>query len=182
MIHQALIDWEDNPIITTLDSIAAPIDLVQFPTVTVCSENYTPPDNWSYLEKVLNFLSFECATDEKYSDVNCNDTQKLRDDYNSLIITITESMKSLYLKNKNIDIWMNGVSIQYSNYVQVTSDLLTKGDLSLNDISIGTRDNFAKHLTMTDLFDDIGNYSVLNTLWGREVYTCQKPNVKTSIF
>jgi hypothetical protein len=82
IVQQSLNDWSDNPIITTLDSIAAPIDLVQFPTVTVCSEKNTPPDNWSYLEKVLNFLSFDCHDEKdsnykRLSDVTCNDTQKL---------------------------------------------------------------------------------------------------------
>jgi hypothetical protein len=186
MVQQALTDWSDNPIITTLDSIAAPINLVQFPTVTVCSEKNYPPDNWSFLEKVLNFLSFDCGCN-KYSllqcfNANCTDTQHLRDDYNGLITTIAERMKSLYLKNKHINIWIQSNPIQYANYVQVTSDLLTKGDLSLNDISIGTRDNFAKNLQWTYLFDDIGNYSVLNTLWGMELYTCQQPKCKNKYF
>jgi hypothetical protein len=39
------------------------------------------------------------------------------------------------------------------NYVQVTADLLAKGDVSLNDISIGTVDNFAKNVEMHIMFD-----------------------------
>jgi hypothetical protein len=187
MIYHTLIDWEDNPIITTLDSIAAPIDLAQFPTVTVCSEKNTPPDNWSFLENVLNFLSFDC--DKAYissysewfvnceSEVNCTDTQKLRDDYNGLITTIAESIKSLYRRNKNIDIWMNVQDmLNVFNYVSVTSDLLTKGDLRLNDISIGTRDNFAKHLRWTKMFDNISDYTAVGFGF---TFFCKEPNVTT---
>jgi hypothetical protein len=186
IVQQSLNDWSDNPIITTLDSIAAPIDLVQFPTVTVCSEKNTPPDNWSYLEKVLNFLSFDCHDEKdsnykRLSDVTCNDTQKLRDDYNSLITIMTESMKKLYLQNKNIDIWTYSENTPtVDNYVQVSSDLLTKGDLRLNDISIGTRDNFAKHLRWTIMFDNIGDYTVLGNIAG--IYFCKEPKCNNKAY
>jgi hypothetical protein len=87
-----------------LDSIAAPIHLVQFPTVTVCPAKNTQPDNWSYLEKVLNFLSFECQQKDKLTwleqfndyDINCTDTIKLRNDYDGLIQILAESIKRLY--------------------------------------------------------------------------------------
>ena len=35
-IYQSLMEWNNDPTITTLDSIAFPIQNVQFPTVTVC--------------------------------------------------------------------------------------------------------------------------------------------------
>ena len=43
-------DWDDNPVITTMDSIAAPIKNIQRPTVTVCPDEDTPPDNWAPIE------------------------------------------------------------------------------------------------------------------------------------
>ena len=37
-INQSVTDWLENPVQTTLDSIAAPIEDIQFPTVTVCQD------------------------------------------------------------------------------------------------------------------------------------------------
>ena len=54
-------DWEETPVITTLDSIAAPISMIQFPTVTICQDEYKRPDNWAFLETILNNLAFECS-------------------------------------------------------------------------------------------------------------------------
>ena len=53
-IHSFFVDWNANETITTLDSIATPIQNVQFPTVTVCPHEYASPDNWAFLEKFLN--------------------------------------------------------------------------------------------------------------------------------
>ena len=39
VVNVAFNDWFHNPIITSVDSIAAPIDLIQFPTITVCHED-----------------------------------------------------------------------------------------------------------------------------------------------
>ena len=64
-------DWTSEPIITTMDSIAAPINDIQFPTVTVCHNNQRQPDRWAYLETILNFVKFsqDCFFD-KYNDLS----------------------------------------------------------------------------------------------------------------
>jgi hypothetical protein len=71
--------------------------------------------------------------------------------------------------------------VLYSNYIQVTSDLLTKGDLRLKDISIGTQDNFSKHLPWNDLFNDMGNYSVLEK-WPDYFYFCKEPKCNNKAY
>ena len=59
MINTAFEGWADDPTITTLDTIAAPISDVQFPTVTVCNnELENPPDNWGFLENFMNLMPF----------------------------------------------------------------------------------------------------------------------------
>ena len=35
-IKQALDDWEQTPIMTSIESTALPINQIQFPTVTIC--------------------------------------------------------------------------------------------------------------------------------------------------
>ena len=72
LIVESLNDWESNQTITTLDSIATPIQEVQFPTVTVCPHEESPPDNWSFLEKFLNALAFtgeDAITENLRSDI-----------------------------------------------------------------------------------------------------------------
>ena len=80
MINSAFDDWSDHPTITTLDSIAAPIEDIQFPTVTVCLDQ--PPDNWAFLENVLDSLAFDCEQEDYVASKfeHCNDTDDLRND------------------------------------------------------------------------------------------------------
>ena len=78
MINGCFEDWSENPVITSITTITSPIDELQFPTVTVCSEDQ--PSNWAFLENVLNFLAFECDSEEE-----CDETQALRKDFKYLI-------------------------------------------------------------------------------------------------
>ena len=57
-IRDSFIAWDDQPTITTLDSIAAPIEDIQFPTVTVCNEEYKKPDDWTLAEIIMFLVSF----------------------------------------------------------------------------------------------------------------------------
>ena len=72
LIIESLHDWASNQTITTLDSIATPIQEVQFPTVTVCPHEESPPDNWSFMEKFLNAIAFtgdNAITEDIRSDI-----------------------------------------------------------------------------------------------------------------
>ena len=97
-IHAAFKEWHECPIITTLDSIAAPVTSIQFPTVTVCQEEFHPKDNWAILENILNFVAFECTDDPYvlsqheygYSLALCNETVKVREDFQFLIASVTD--------------------------------------------------------------------------------------------
>ena len=87
MINQAFTQWSDNPVITTLETISAPIDEIQFPTVTVCDQK--PADNWGPIEKVLNPLAFECYNPISNS---CKEsTKEIRKDFKFLIASIVET-------------------------------------------------------------------------------------------
>ena len=90
LINQAFTQWSENPVITTLESISAPIDEIQFPTVTVCDEK--PPDNWGLLEKVLNLLAFECSSPS--SDCTAS-TKEIRKDFKFLITSFVNEYKKL---------------------------------------------------------------------------------------
>lgn len=36
LIYRAVVEWEDHPILTTVDSSSVPITSIQFPTITIC--------------------------------------------------------------------------------------------------------------------------------------------------
>ena len=95
-IHTAFKEWHDSPVITTLDSIAAPVTSIQFPTVTVCQEEFHPTDQWAILENILNFVAFECAD---YPEIaledfltlpSCNETAKVKEDFQFLVTFVTD--------------------------------------------------------------------------------------------
>ena len=73
IVNAAFTDWSENPVITSVDSIAAPIDLIQFPTITICQDETRQPDNWAFLETIFNNIPFECNTE-------CNTTEQTREE------------------------------------------------------------------------------------------------------
>ena len=64
-LEESIWAWKQEKTITTLESIATPIQKVQFPTVTVCPHEQAQPDNWSFLEKFLNALTLSGPKSEK---------------------------------------------------------------------------------------------------------------------
>ena len=87
MIQLSSITWSEHPVITTLDSITAPIDDVQFPTITVCSADQ--PNTWAFLENVLNNVAVECDNDK-----DCMNTNQLRQDFQYIFESIGDVASS----------------------------------------------------------------------------------------
>ena len=82
LIHTAFTQWANDPILTTLDTIAVPIDNVQFPTVTACSNyRFDPPNNWAIIENTLNLVKFDCREKDK----DCKLTNSVHKDFGFLI-------------------------------------------------------------------------------------------------
>ena len=96
LIGNMLKDWEENPTITTLDSIAAPIQEIPFPTVTVCPYEETEPDNWAYPELILNAVAFECYKDN-YPP--CNLTETVRQDLKEVLTRTADKIKRMLTAN-----------------------------------------------------------------------------------
>ena len=91
VIKSAITEWYNDPVITSLDSIAAPIDSIQFPTITVCrDETIEPPDNWTIPEILLNLLDFGCRIEYWQIQIGmyCNVTEPLRKDYQFLLKSV----------------------------------------------------------------------------------------------
>ena len=91
MINQAFTQWSDNPVITTLETISAPIDEIQFPTITVCDQK--PADNWGLIEKYFNSLAFQCSSPISN---NCKEsTKEIRKDFEFIIASHVEAYLEL---------------------------------------------------------------------------------------
>ena len=76
LFHQTKREWESDPVMTTIDSMAKPVSTVNFPTVTVCQNKHGPLDNWALVEKVVNFIKFECNYDNGLP--NCTEARDIR--------------------------------------------------------------------------------------------------------
>ena len=162
MINQVMDDWAENPVITTLDSISAPIRFVQFPTVTVCPDLTNPVDNWGYLEKLLNHVEFSCDAYHK----NCNRTQKVRDELvNTIISKVMKKVVSMHINNPASPIWYTTSSwdelqgIWYSVIRAETANHIANKRLSLNDISNGALNSFVKKTSFPHWLNTIANYT-----------------------
>ena len=94
-IYFSFVAWSDDPVITTLDTITAPIDEVQFPTVTACADSQ--PDNWAFLENVLNNVALDCHSQE-----GCLKTKEVRDDFGYMLERIgTDFEEYLFIDHFN---------------------------------------------------------------------------------
>ena len=175
VVNVAFNDWFHNPIITSVDSIAAPIDLIQFPTITVCHEESRQPDNWAFLETILNNQPLECIMYERYSypyHSYCNDTEKIRQDFKFIFKELVEELKN-WLFNKEIfdsDILneyhyseihycteKNSSKITFLNPVNGIAnkvcELVANKAISINQLAKLPIDYFAKKVSFTDVLD-----------------------------
>ena len=99
LIHTAFTQWSNDPILTTLDTIAAPIDDVQFPTVTVCSDyKNDPPNNWAVIENILNLVNFDC----RWTEEDCKSIDLVQKDFGYLIEPIIDMFKEWLLNPDNL--------------------------------------------------------------------------------
>ena len=127
-INQAVLQWSNNPAITTLETISAPIEEIQFPTVTVCDNK--PPDNWGPLEKVLNSPDFECSNPTS----NCTELSKqIRKDFEFLVVSLLETYIELLNKTNYktlIEAAMFKDEIEHYNtsgIIDIVSEVLKEG-------------------------------------------------------
>ena len=134
-IQSSFTEWDQDPVITTMDSIAAPIRDLQFPTLTACTSQNKSPDNWSALEVILNFLAFTCSATDVISDTRnltyCNDIEKIRKDYKHLIDQTLRQFAKI--------VKSNGIGFQ--------SHLSTQPDENLNqELALQLQKNFTEEL------------------------------------
>ncbi len=179
MIANMIQDWDENPTITTLDSIAAPIQNIPFPTVTVCPDDSTLPDNWALPELILNAIPFECYGDK---DPSCNQTQEVRNDFRKVLLALAERIRHLIKVNGNRGLFgreegrtFNGTETMsiFGPYLDDPTDeqklicLITDNMALLSKVLESFIDNFAK-LATGDPYEAI--WKVANETIGEEMF------------
>ena len=53
-------EWEENPTITTIESVTSPIEDLMFPTITLCPKNPNP-DRWGPTIKLFDYMRQGCG-------------------------------------------------------------------------------------------------------------------------
>ncbi len=92
-------EWETHPLMTTLESIDAPLKEIQFPTVTICQEEKSPVDPWSLPEKLLNMVESTCDPDLPSKAMTCPSAIKLNREFRPFWIQMLDRMDSLIEEN-----------------------------------------------------------------------------------
>lgn len=95
---------------TVIDTISYPVQNVPFPAITVC-----PPglDRWAFLEKVMNYIKFQCYKDYLYSEKDCLESKQVRDDFSFLFERIHQLALDATMKKINV---MNDTELEYRLY------------------------------------------------------------------
>ena len=141
LISQAFQGWADEPTITTLDTIAAPIGDIQFPTVTVCNDYIeNGPDNWAFLETVLNLFRFRC-----FDADDCKLAAPLRKDFKYVTQSVVDTFSKWQFKEENLEQSiriLDAPEYESKNYMKIVNLLMEMA-------SNGTKD-----------FDDMKQYPV----------------------
>ena len=136
---QAFSDWQKDPVITSLDSIAAPIENIQFPTVTVCNDKWNEVhDNWNFLESLLDFLDFQYSYPSTGYDLSTSEA--LRNDFKFLIESVVNVYKDWLDKDDNLHKAENILNTDSSNpsFAKVHSkvlELLKSGNLTVDQVN-----------------------------------------------
>ena len=127
-LKDAFHGWDETPVMTTLDSIAAPIRMIQFPTVTICQDENKPPDNWAFLETVLNNVEFECGSTGYDECQDISKSSKIRKDFDDLIQSVMNRFKRWLLVSEyettaiyHVLDNKTGVANRYRKYTEISN-------------------------------------------------------------
>ena len=146
LVYEAFEEWQKNPVLTTLDTIAAPINEIQFPTVTICSNEYEIPENWAFTETLLNLVAFSCGSSDY--EVCHNETAKVRKDFAFLIKNVLKVFTGLVFQGKILPNF-NDFSIgAFSKYTKTIVDLVNNGNLTKNQVKNWPNQHFGNYYSM----------------------------------
>ena len=116
MISQSVKDWTENPVVTSIDTVEAPINDVPFPALSVCHPSPNFHQNWQVPELILNFIDINSnSEDEKVKKLVAglsNFTDKVLDEYLALKSPY-DVYDSMSHDDVNFVIWENGDQLRF---------------------------------------------------------------------
>ena len=118
-----------------MDSIAAPVQDIQYPTITVCQDENKPPDNWALLELIFNNFALECEYSTYYGLPPCNSTSKIRSDFKFLIETVLSMIRGLMKQPEFRGNSFSVLSGDVEELVEKIAVSLTNGEVKFGDLS-----------------------------------------------
>ena len=151
VVSQSLKDWSDHPILTVIDTVSLPIQDIQYPTLTICSEDIYDPDELPQI--TFNQFQLYCKGEEE-----CKKTKKLRDDFMGDLARISQ-------------IFLNALKARLGNALnsmEFSSEANIKRGVEISMLA-GLRENktddlendleslFSDKIKGLDTFDDIVN-------------------------
>jgi hypothetical protein len=97
LISLSFKDWQENPVLTTIDSTFYPVESIPFPAVTICSEDpdINNAERWGLVAEIFNSLIFHCHEDETdaHQYYKCsNKSVQLHQDLAPILEIATEKM------------------------------------------------------------------------------------------
>lgn len=125
LIGTGIMDWEENPVVTTINSIHTPIKDVQFPTITFCRNDNSNLDEWELVEHVFNFFELKCKNDP------CPDIEMLRKDLRPFFVRFYEYASKI-VQNYNFG-WPRWVN---QTVIAIQRNLTTIAKLEADFLSV----------------------------------------------
>ena len=163
-----------------MDSIAAPVKDIQFPTITVCRDENKPPDNWALIELIFNNLAFECEDSTYYGLPSCNDTTNIRNDIKFLIETVSRMIRGLMNQPEFQDNTFNVWSSDTVKLVEKVAVSLTNGDIKLRDFTNLPNRYFGVKTAMEPILRAIVNETEVDYWLFYNYYATEAPPINCS--
>ena len=97
-------DWNDNPVLISVDSLENPLKDIEFPAITICPD--FEPDHTALKELVFNLFEYNC-------DLENNNCENIRQDFKDPINQVFYGLESII---DNVKFEKEGYfNIDYSN-------------------------------------------------------------------
>ena len=144
-------EWRSDPVVTTIDSIATNIAEIDFPSVTICREQFSLKDPMNYIEKLLNLAD---ANAYFRGSTLAKDFDFLR----------THMFDTLFKKNKNTKDYY----IAYHLLINPVVKVLRSNNITYGDFEAIMRDKYGS-MNMFQFLDYF--YKKYNTTHEKEIDT-----------
>ena len=142
-VHESILKWESKQTITTLESIATPIQNIQFPTVTVCAHENSEPDNWAFLEKIFDAIQLDGSGSEKVED-------EITD---KLIEKLYEMLLSKHSSSNDSQFWLENFDTdKFEELYSAASSIVCLKKIDFDDMKNIAVNSFGKSYTTIEPF------------------------------